>query len=629
MNWILDRKISTKLISAFLAMAALVAVIGVRGIQNMQKLSDEMALVFREHFEPQQHLASAATAHQHSLVSRMEMCLSAADPVAYAEFDRKASDDLRTVDEEMVEYKKSTMDAEEAATTRDLDADLAITRNDYARLKQVLENTAVDAEARMHAGFKLMMDPGARQAAMRIRENFKKQIDKQQADGGTSMNQAAALYDGQRRIFTAIVAAGVLGAFIAGFVIAGLITTPLRGFGTALEQLAKGDLKTPLLDMKRKDEIGDLSRTLVSTIETQRRVIGEIKDSSSQVASSADEISASAVQITKGAENQSASTDETSSTMVEMATQIDNVARSAQSLAANVDETSSSIQEMGASIEQMAKNAAALLGSVEETSSTIEQMTASMRSVANKVKTVDDASRDAASVAEKGGGELSGVINGIGVSSRDIGKIVKIIEEIADQTNLLALNAAIEAARAGDAGKGFAVVAEEVKRLAERSMNSTREISTVVERVQFDVGQAVDLSSAVLRQIVESVAKSSSLVAEVSLATQEQSTGASQILKTITNMQHITRQLATAAKEQADGARQIMKSVEVMNRMTQQVANATTEQKSGGDMVVKAVDQIARVSQQNVAATDQLSKATISLAREAERMRNLAQAFAV
>jgi methyl-accepting chemotaxis protein len=72
-----------------------------------------------------------------------------------------------------------------------------------------------------------------------------------------------------------------------------------------------------------------------------------------------------------------------------------------------------------------------------------------------------------------------------------------------------------------------------------------------------------------------------------------------------------------------------MKSVEVMNRMTQQVANATTEQKSGGDMVVKAVDQIARVSQQNVAATDQLSKATISLAREAERMRNLAQAFAV
>jgi methyl-accepting chemotaxis protein len=220
------------------------------------------------------------------------------------------------------------------------------------------------------------------------------------------------------------------------------------------------------------------------------------------------------------------------------------------------------------------------------------------------------------------------VINGIGTSSRDIGKIVKIIEEIADQTNLLALNAAIEAARAGDAGKGFAVVAEEVKRLAERSMNSTREISGVVERVQRDVGQAVDLSGGVLRQIVESVAKSSTLVGEVYVAAQEQSNGASQILKTATNMQHITRQLTTAAKEQADGARQIMKSVEVMNRMTQQVANATTEQKNGGDMVVKAVDQIARVSQQNVAATDQLSKATINLAREAERMRNLAQAFA-
>ncbi|HXH40441.1 MAG TPA: methyl-accepting chemotaxis protein [Thermoanaerobaculia bacterium] len=629
MQWFFDRKISTKLISTFLLMAALVATIGVLGIQNMQTLDQEMSAIFRDHLEPLQAVAGSAAAYQHSRMARMEMGLSAGDPIAYAEFDRKVADDFRAVDEGIAAFRKGATDTAEEAMLHDLESDLASAKSNYAQVQQILGNTALDAEARKQGVFRVEMEPAVRQAATRLREMFKKLMEKQQTDAGIAKTEATRLYESQKRIFVIIVFAGIILAFVCGFGVAGMITRPLKAFSAALDQVALGDLKSPQLDVKRGDEIGELSRTLITTIEAQRKVIGEIRESSSQVASSADEISASAVQITKGAENQSSSTDETSSTMVEMATQIDNVARSAQSLAANVDETSSSIQEMGASIEQMSKNAESLLGSVEETSSTIEQMTASIRSVANKVKIVDDASRDAASVAEKGGGELSSVINGIGTSSRDIGKIVKIIEEIADQTNLLALNAAIEAARAGDAGKGFAVVAEEVKRLAERSMNSTREISAVVERVQKDVGQAVVISSGVLKQIVESVAKSSSLVGEVYVAAQEQSNGASQILKTATNMQNITRQLTTAAKEQADGARQIMKSVDVMNRMTQQVANATTEQKNGGDMVVKAVDQIARVSQQNVAATDQLSKATIGLAREAERMRTLAQAFAI
>jgi len=242
---------------------------------------------------------------------------------------------------------------------------------------------------------------------------------------------------------------------------------------------------------------------------------------------------------------------------------------------------------------------------------------------------VDEVSRDAAKIASEGGTELSRMITGIGASSKDISKIVKIIEEIADQTNLLALNAAIEAARAGDAGKGFAVVAEEVKRLAERSMNSTREISVFIENVQKDTGEAVELTQGVLRQIVDSVTKTSGLVSEVSVASQEQSNGANQILRTATNMQQMTRDVAGAAKEQSEGTRGIMKSVEVMNQMTKQVADACGEQKRGGDMVVKAVESIAQVAQQNLSATEQLSRATESLAKEADRLQKMAEMFRI
>jgi methyl-accepting chemotaxis protein len=282
---------------------------------------------------------------------------------------------------------------------------------------------------------------------------------------------------------------------------------------------------------------------------------------------------------------------------------------------------------MGASIEQGARSAEELLTSVEETSATIEEMTASINSIEGKVQVVDQVSRSAAQLAADGGEELSKVIMGIGTSSKDIGKIVRIIEDIADQTNLLALNAAIEAAHAGEAGKGFAVVADEVKRLAERSVNSTREISGFIDRVQQDTEQAVELTRTVLNDIVQSVKKTTDLVAEVYAATQEQSGGAQQIVTTALNMQNVTRQLAYSAKEQANGAGDIMRAVEMMNQMTQQVADGSREQKQGGDLVVKAVERIAQVAQQNLTSAEQLSSATLALANEADRLQKMSEVF--
>lgn len=398
----------------------------------------------------------------------------------------------------------------------------------------------------------------------------------------------------------------------------------LQEIGDVTEKMATGDLRSDVEPRSDEDSFG---LSLKNMSENLRDMIGRVKLASNQVAESASQISSSSSQITGGAQSQSASVEETLSTMVEIAAQIDSVAKSSQALAVNVDETSSSIQEMGASIEQVAKNSSNLLTSVDETSSTIEEMAASIQSIEAKVRVVDDVSREAAEMAGSRGDELSSMITSIGSASKDIGKIVGIIEDIADQTNLLALNAAIEAAHAGDAGRGFAVVAEEVKRLAERSVSSTREIAGVVDNVQVSTTEAIDLTREILQQIVGSVTRTSELVAEVYGASREQSGGAAQILSTTTHMQNVTRQLAAAAKEQANGARDMMKAVEVMNRMTQQVADASREQKQGGDLVVKAVERIAQIAQQNLAAAEQLSANTLNLNQESERLQSVADVF--
>jgi len=399
-----------------------------------------------------------------------------------------------------------------------------------------------------------------------------------------------------------------------------------REMARVANAIAEGDLTVKIEPRSPADTLGHAFHTMIDNLGS---MIGRLKTSAGQVASTSEEISASAAQINKGAERQSASTEETSSTMVEMASQIDSVAQSTQNLASNVDETSSSIHEMGASIEQVAKNAESMRESVAANSTTIERLIESIRANAERVQQVDEDSQQTAQGTQEGGERLSELIEGIGSSTRNIGKIVELIEEIADQTNLLALNAAIEAARAGEAGRGFAVVADEVKRLAERSVESTREISSVVASVQEDTSRATELAQEILGQMVGSVNRTRELVGQIFRHTEEQSSGASEVLSTSQRMQLVAEQLAAAARDQADGVQQILRAVESMNRMTQQVAEASGEQKRGGDLVVRAVEEIAEVAQQNLAATEQLSTATFSLASEADRLQEMSSVFEV
>jgi len=171
------------------------------------------------------------------------------------------------------------------------------------------------------------------------------------------------------------------------------------------------------------------------------------------------------------------------------------------------------------------------------------------------------------------------------------------------------------------------VVADEVRRLAERSRTSTREITSFVEVVQRDAKQAVHLAGHVLGQISQSSSKTQGLASEMSLATQEQTTGAGQILQTSSSMQKMTREVADAAKAHARWAQDIMKAVEAVKAMSREVANSSGEQKKGGRMVVTAVEQIAQIAAQNVQATQELSRATLDLAQQAERLQRMAEAF--
>jgi methyl-accepting chemotaxis protein len=444
--------------------------------------------------------------------------------------------------------------------------------------------------------------------------------------GGAAIAAVDTIYTDSRSLILLLLLLALGLGLLAALFVSRLIADPLTRLGVGAEGVSNGDLTIDIKSLSR-DEIGWLEHIMRQMVKNLRQIVGQITASSRTVATSAEEISASAAQMAKGAEAQSSSTEETSSTMVEMAAQMQALTKNAEALAANVDETSSSIQQMSVVLAQTAQNGDALLQSVEQVTGTLTEMIDTVAAIATRVHKVDEVSKKSVSDARSGGERLQGSIGAIGERSQEIGKIIKVIEDIADQTNLLALNATIEAARAGDAGKGFAVVADEVRRLAERSVQATQEIGSVIETVQRETRGAVALSEQVLSAIVDSVDQNSHLVSEAAHATEEQAAGARQVLQMAGNMANLTRQIAASVKENAAGAREITGAAQKMNKLTHQMSEAVAEQKRGGDMIVKAVESIALVSRQNLVAVEQLGAASQNLATESEALRQRVEIF--
>jgi methyl-accepting chemotaxis protein len=198
--------------------------------------------------------------------------------------------------------------------------------------------------------------------------------------------------------------------------------------------------------------------------------------------------------------------------------------------------------------------------SLEETASSMEELTSTVRQNADNARQANSLAATASQVASRGGSVIGQVVETMGEinnSAKKIVDIIGVIDGIAFQTNILALNAAVEAARAGEQGRGFAVVATEVRNLAQRSAAAAKEIKSLigdsVERV--DAGsKLVNEAGTTMHDIVESVRRVTDIMGEISVASQEQTSGIDQINQAITQMDQVTQQNAALVEEASAAA---------------------------------------------------------------------------
>jgi methyl-accepting chemotaxis protein len=376
--------------------------------------------------------------------------------------------------------------------------------------------------------------------------------------------------------------------------------THLRGMAAVSASIAEGQLTVSVHPRSQHDT---MAKAFGRMTEGLRTIVRQVRDSAAQVASGAGQMASASDESAKVSVQAASAIDEVTSTMHEMSINVQNVVKNTQVQASSVAETSASIDQMVTSIQRVADTAKLL---VDISHRSREEAQTGMATMGKATAGLNRTSEAIQSSAE--------IIDVLGRRADDIGKIIEVIDDLAEQTNLLALNAAIEAARAGEHGLGFAVVAEEVRKLAEKSTQSTKEISELIQGIQKEARQAVENMEHSTSMVQEGLAlnkdldtaleKISSVVSEVykfsqeiGAATMEQSSGSSQIAKATNRLTEITQEINSSVEEQASGAQAVVRAMERMRELVQQSTSSSTE-------LAAAAEQMSKLSRNLLGSMD-------------------------
>jgi len=278
------------------------------------------------------------------------------------------------------------------------------------------------------------------------------------------------------------------------FAVRKMISEPLGELTRTAMLIAAGNLGVRV-NSKRQDDIGRLMQAIDGTAVGLARIVSQVRDASSEVTLQTSRIATSSVDISQRLTSQAASVEQT---------------------AASMEEMTSIVKQNAANTEQAESLVATACASAQSGGASVGRVVATMRDIE--------------------------------ASSKKIGDITSVIEAIAFQTNILALNAAVEAARAGEHGKGFAVVASEVRALAQRSSAAVKAIDSLVAGSATDVAtgyRMAEEANRTMSSIVEQVARVGTLIAEITLASREQSGGIGQINQAVMHIGETTQQNAT------------------------------------------------------------------------------------
>ena len=546
MKWFSNLNIAKRLIISFLVVAFIAAVVGAVALLNITNINNADTALYKENTLGLQYVGTAGIYFQKLRYGVLKLTID--DAAGRAETMSKFDSYTASVDESLNSYKNSCITD---------DKDLALIQSilsQWEEYKTHLQKVVESANAgQIGQADQIITDMRTIGEALidsldKIMLNNETSA-KQKSDSNSSTAATASL------TMIIVIVIGVIISLILGISIARGISKPVNKLVDAADKLALGDINVNV-EANTRDEIGKLAKSFATLIESTREqaMIAERladADLSVQVkVRSVNDLLGNKLSVLVETLNNDFS--EIASAAEQVATGSRQISDSSITLSQGATEQASSVQELTASLEE------------------ISSQTKLNAENADRANELAESAKTNAAEGNTHMKEMLKAMDEINVSSGNIYKIIKVIDDIAFQTNILALNAAVEAARAGQHGKGFAVVAEEVRNLAARSASAAKETADMIEGSikKVDAGTRIAKDTAeALNKIVNEIAKAAELVNGIADASNEQASGINQINQGIMQVSEVIQTNSATSEESAAASEELSGQAQMLSEL--------------------------------------------------------------
>ncbi|WP_085813747.1 methyl-accepting chemotaxis protein [Geoanaerobacter pelophilus] len=532
-------KLSVRLGIAFAVIVVLMTVVGGYAINRMHAFDKKIELMINDKW-PKTVMLNEAKSQANVIARAMRNMILVDDPLEVQKEKKRVEDARAAIGKQFDELKKIV----QSESGKKLLAAVVDERAQYIE-SQKLVIGLIESGNKAQATSELMTSVRKTQTAYFAA--IDKMLEHQQKGLENVGKESDAMIQQSRLVVIGLLAAAIALSVLLAVVIVRSITVPVRELIAANDRLADKDL-TVCITLSGNDELGHLADSSRRVVESLREILGQVSDSSAQIAAASSQLQSTAVQIATGAEEVASQTSSVATASEEMAATSGDIAQNCMLAADTSRQSSASANEGGA---------------------VVQETIAGMARIAERVK---DSARTVESLGER---------------SEQIGNIIETIQDIADQTNLLALNAAIEAARAGEQGRGFAVVADEVRALAERTTKATREIGDMIKAIQDETRAAVGAmeegvaevergtefsqrSGEALQTILKQIGEVTMQINQIATAAEEQTATTSEITMNVQQVTEVVQQTASGAGETAAAAAQLASNAKVLEGLVRQ-----------------------------------------------------------
>jgi methyl-accepting chemotaxis protein len=553
MNWFRNWKIKTKILSLVVLMTLFIGTVGFIGYYYNNKGNTQMEYIYSNSLMSIKYINDARAQGRAGEATTYRF-FWAQDKATQQQLQNEMILRSDNFNKSFTSYSKLANDPYEKERTPKIDKELNTYRTERQKAVDMANQGDIKGGEEYYANNAQSHLDTTNATLQELADYNTKQADDIYAKNDVD-NVAA------QKIILILTIVAILLGLLVGVLIASLITNSIKEVLAGVERVSNRDLTVEDVIIKGNDEVSKLATSFNLMKEHLLVLVKHVNNSSEQVTSSAEELSTFLEKNAQAANR--------------IASALETVAHGTEKEANAIDETTSAIEQISASTQEVSTSSSEIAGFMAKTLMTTQAGEKALDEVIQQMNSIS-----------VGTDTIEQRIKELSTSSEKIGNIIQFITGIAEQTNLLALNAAIEAARAGEHGRGFAVVAEEVRKLAEQSSGSTKEITALINKNNDSIGLAVTA----MKDEVENVRKG---IEVVNVA--ERSFG--EIAKLVEYVSSQVEEITATIQQVASGIEHIVTSAEKINSFSKETSSQAQTVSGGVEEQTATMVQVVSSSQ--------------------------------